>query len=176
MEAASSMTDESPRAKFSRLAREHHRMLLVYARTLVRDEGDARELVQEALLAAWKNMARFKVDRPGGPWLRGIVRNKWRDYCRKRGRRPEFSEQDLSELEGTLVTFDQTTPRPTLFDALQECREKLPETHAEAIAAVYDQGLSGEEAAARLEIRPATLRKRLERARAALHDCLQNSH
>jgi len=41
-------------------------LLLVYARTLVRDEGDARELVQDALLAAWKNLKKFDVTRDRG--------------------------------------------------------------------------------------------------------------
>ena len=66
MEAVSLMTDESDRATFSQMARDHHRLLLVYARTLVRDEGDARELVQDALLAAWKNLKKFDVTRDRG--------------------------------------------------------------------------------------------------------------
>jgi len=36
----------------------------------------------------------------------------------------------------------------------------------------YDEECSGDEAAASLDVNPATLRKRLERARAALRDCL----
>ena len=102
MEAVSLMTDESDRATFSKMARDHHRLLLVYARTLVRDEGDARELVQDALLAAWKNLKRFDVTRDRGAWLRGIVRNKWRDYCRQKGRRPLIADEGLAELEGDL--------------------------------------------------------------------------
>jgi DNA-directed RNA polymerase specialized sigma24 family protein len=71
MEAVSLMTDESDRATFSKMARDHHRLLLVYARTLVRDEGDARELVQDALLATdcWsKKRIPIRTAKSGMSW------------------------------------------------------------------------------------------------------------
>ena len=173
MEAAPRMEQESERAVFSRMVHEHHRMLLVYARTLVRDEGDARELVQDALVAAWRTLRRFDVTRDTGPWLRGIIRNKWRDYCRRKGRRPEFTDDQLGELEADLTAWDEA--RDSLFETLRECRERLPEAFAQAVSAVYDEGLTGEEAAVRFQVQAATFRKRLERARSALQDCLKES-
>lgn len=173
MQAATLMTKETDRAAFSQMAREHHRLLLAYARTLVRDEGDAKELVQEAFLAAWKNMQTFDVSRDRGAWLRGIVRNKWKDYCRQRGRRPLVSEEDLATLEGDLTSWERK--EQPVFEALQECRERLPEAFSEAVQAYYYEGYSSEEAAQRLGIQPATLRKRLERARAALQECLKTN-
>jgi RNA polymerase sigma-70 factor (ECF subfamily) len=175
MEAVSLMTDESDRATFSQMARDHHRLLLVYARTLVRDEGDARELVQDALLAAWKNLKKFDVTRDRGAWLRGIVRNKWRDYCRHKGRRPLIADEELVELEADLSAWERDRQGP-VFDALQECRDKLPEAFSEAVEAFYYEGLSGEEAAEHLGVQPGTFRKRLERARAVLHDCLESEN
>jgi DNA-directed RNA polymerase specialized sigma24 family protein len=44
---------------------------------------------------------------------------------------------------------------------------------ADAIRVTYDEGLSSEDAAATLSLNAATLRKRLERARTALRQCLQ---
>ena len=58
--------------------------------------------------------------------------------------------------------------------SVDETGDKLPDAFAEAVQVFYYEGLSGDEAAERLEIQPATLRKRLERARAALHDCLNS--
>ena len=110
------MTNETDREAFSRMAREHHRLLLVYARTLVRDEGDARELVQDAFLAAWKNLKKFDVTRDIGAWLRGIVRNKWRDYCRRKGCRPLIADEELAELEADLSGWEKDQHR-SLFDA-----------------------------------------------------------
>jgi RNA polymerase sigma-70 factor (ECF subfamily) len=173
MQTATFMNEDTDRGEFSRLAREHHRMLLVYARSLVRDGEAARELVQDALVAAWKNMARFDVTRDFGSWLRGIVRNKWKDYCRRMGRRPEFAEAELAELEGSLTTWDEgREPAGTVFGTLDDCRAKLPEAFAQAVDCFYYDGLTGDEASEKLGINAATLRKRLERARTALRECM----
>ena len=63
--------------------------------------------------------------------------------------------------------------RPEVFDRLAHCREKLPGPLSDSVAAYYDEEVGTEEAAASLNINPATLRKRLQRAREALRDCLK---
>ena len=173
MEAVILMGEESERAAFSRMAQAHSRMLLVYARTLLRDEGEAREVVQESLVTAWENMQRFDVTRDAGAWLRGIVRNKWREHCRRVGRRPDFAVSDPAALEADLSTWHDEAEKP-LFEALQECRDLLPAALADAVQAYYYDGLTGAEASAQIGVNAATLRKRLERARLALHECLQS--
>jgi RNA polymerase sigma-70 factor (ECF subfamily) len=174
MEAVLLMEGEkSDREMFSRMAREHHRMLLAYAQTLLRDEEEARELVQDSLLAAWKSLGRFDVTRETGAWLRGIVRNKWRDHCRRRGRRPECENGNLEELEADLAGWETQQRRP-LFEALDECCRKLPQALRKVVQLFYFDDLRGGEVAAALKVNAATVRKRLERARAALHQCLQS--
>jgi RNA polymerase sigma factor (sigma-70 family) len=171
MEAVVLMEVHSDHAVFSRMAREHHRMLRTYARTLIQDEEDVRDLVQESLVAAWKNLKHFDVTRDTGAWLRGIVRNKWRDQCRKSGRQPQFADAELGDREAQFSAWESEKTQP-IFESLQECREKLPEAYAEAVRVVYYEGMRGAEAAKLLNVNAATLRKRLERARAALYECL----
>ena len=174
MEAVLLMEEkQSDRAVFSQMAREHHRMLLAYAQTLLRDEEEARELVQDSLLAAWKNLKRFDVTRETGAWLRGIVRNKWRDHCRQKGRRPECATGNLEDLEADLARWESDQQRP-LFEALEECCRKLPQTLRKTVQLFYFDGLRGREAADALQVNDATVRKRLERARTLLHECLQS--
>ncbi|MDA1005875.1 MAG: RNA polymerase sigma factor [Verrucomicrobia bacterium] len=173
MQSAILMKEDLDRVEFSRLAREHHRLLLVYARSLVRDASDAQELVQEALVAAWKNLTRFDVTKDFGSWLRGIVRNKWKDHCRRMGRRPEFAEEELGRLEASISAWEaKGTETGAVFGALEHCRRRLPQAFSEAIDTYYYEGLSGEEAAEKLGINASTMRKRLERARTALRDCM----
>lgn len=155
---------------FGEVANEHQDMMLVYARTLLRDELVAREVVQESLVAAWKGMERFDITRDIGSWLRGIVRNKWKDVCRKQGRSLEFADEDLEYLEGRMVALSE---RPAVFDDLADCREKLPVEMGEVVSLSYDEGLKSEVAGERLGVSGATVRKRLERARLLLRDCLE---
>ncbi len=158
------------RTAFSDLVRRHHLGLLSYARALAGGENTARELVQDAFVAAWQNVSRFDVTRDIASWLRGILRNKWREHCRLYARETVLDETALARLEETMAVH--TDGDAALFDRLADCRAKLPEPLAEAVRAYYDEELGGDQAAASLSLNPATLRKRLERAREALRDCL----
>lgn len=157
------------RPVFGQVASEHQDMMLVYARTLLRDEVVAREVVQDSLVAAWKGMERFDVTRDVGSWLRGIVRNKWKDVCRKEGRKREFAEEDLEYLESQMEAL---TERPQVFDDLADCRGKLPAEMNEVVRLSYDEGLKSGAVGEKLGVSSASVRKKLERARSLLKECL----
>jgi len=158
----------NPRDHFSALAREHHRMTLLYARTLSGNEQTARDLAQEAFLIGWQNWDRFQVTQDFGSWLRGIIRNKWREHCRKNSRETAWDEEALSQLEASI----QTAPDSGFFDQLGECLRKLPESLSAVISAHYYQHLSTLETANLIQTSEAATRKRLQRARQALKICL----
>lgn len=161
------------RKRFTELIRGHHLMLLSYARALSGGEPVARELVQDSFVAAWQNLGKFEVTRDFAAWMRGIVRNKWREHCRLHAREVPFDEGALSRLEETLAPYPEGDG--AIFARLAECRDKLPGPMAEALRACYDEGRTSEDAAARLSLNPAALRKRLERARDALRLCLSKN-
>jgi RNA polymerase sigma-70 factor (ECF subfamily) len=143
---------------------------LSYARALAGGDATARDLAQDAFVAAWQNVGKFDVTRDFGSWLRGIVRNKWREYCRLHARETVLDEAALVRLEATLAPHSEGDT--ALFARLGRCRDKLPPPLADAVRVFYDEELSGDEAATELQLNPATFRKRLERARAALRHCL----
>jgi len=166
---------EMDRSRFSDLIRDHHRSLLAYARVLAGQPERARELVQDAFVAAWQTIGKFDVTRDFGSWLRGIVRNKWREDCRKYRREVLLGDPELAQLEEAVRTWSACDGEAGLLDRLAECRSKLPEALSTAIQAYYDEDRDGEGAAASISIPPATFRKRLERARAALRLCLETT-
>ena len=143
-------------------------MALLYARTLSDEEHSARDLAQEAFLLAWQNWEKFDVTRDFGSWLRGIIRNKWREYCRKHSRVSHWDEEALSELENTI----QSMPENGFFDQLKDCLDKLPETLLGPVISHYYQSLSTAETAEQLNTSEAATRKRLQRAREALKNYL----
>lgn len=159
------------REVFSAVIRQHHSSLCAYASIITGDSGKAREVVQDAFVAAWHNIGKFDVTRDISSWLRGIVRNKWREMCRKNSREISMSEDKLVMLEHSVLNLE--ADRPEVFDRLAHCREQLPKPLAESVAAYYDEEVKTDEAAKSLSINPATLRKRLERAREALRQCLK---
>ncbi len=163
------------RRRFSELIHDHHRPLLAYARVLAGQPERAAELVQDAFVAAWQTIGRFDVTRDFGSWLRGIVRNKWREDCRKRRREIPLGDPELARLEEAVRTWSARDGEAGLLDRLADCRAKLPENLSHAVRAYYDEGRDGDDAAASLGVASSAFRKRLERARAALRQCLETN-
>lgn len=161
------------RKRLTELIRQHHLTLLSYARALAGSEGTARELVQDAFVAAWQSLGKFEATRDFAAWMRGIVRNKWREHCRLHAREVQLDEAALSRLEETLSSYSSGDAE--LFARLAECSGKLPPPMIEALRVTYDEGRSSDEAATLLSMNAAAFRKRLERARDALRLCLSKN-
>ncbi len=170
--ATPSRTTEN--AAFAILVREHHRGLLVYARALSGDADTAADLVQEAFLTAWRGLGDFDRSRDFGAWVRGITRNKWREHCRKHRREVDVDDETLARWEEQMAALDQSrlSGRGTVFEALDDCLRRLPEAMAEVVQRCYFRDEDGGESATALGIDAATLRKRLQRSREALRQCL----
>lgn len=155
--------------------REHHRDLLVFTRAATRDSEAARDIVQEALVTAWKKFEEFETDRDFGAWVRGIARNKAKDWFRRQ-QRQALSDSDLAEFEADLIAWrDSNSTETTIYERVEDCIGKLPGNFKAAVRAFYFEDRSGGDAADALSISPANLRKRLERARSLLHDCLSGA-
>lgn len=63
------------------------------------DHHLSQDLVQDALLAAWKSWSRFKGDAPVLTWLTGILKHKILDHHRSHARKPTVS-WDAADGEG----------------------------------------------------------------------------
>lgn len=168
------MTKTTDRKSFAILAKEHHRGLLAYAAALTKETHTSRDIVQDAFVVAWRNLETFDVTRDFGAWMRGIVRNKWRESLRKNARQVALDEETLECLESDARQWDELRDQGGVMAKLERCLKKLPDTLSEAVRAFYYDEQSGEQAAAALCLKSSTLRKRLERARAGLRQCLQS--
>lgn len=160
---------------FSGLVRAHHRELLVYATALTRDTATACDIVQEAFIVAFEKREVFDVTRDFATWMRGIVRNKWREWLRK-NRRYDLGDHELARMDADIAAWQSSRVRNEvpLFDALEACLARLPSSLRETIQSYYYEGRTGDEVAARLDVAPAAVRKRLQRARTLLKQCLDH--
>lgn len=164
------------RVAFSILVRQHHRQFLAYARALVRDDATSRDLTQDALVIAFKSLARFDVTRNFPSWVRGIIRNRWREMARER-KLETMDESMLEALEAQHNVWQDAAERSgsgnAVFIALEDCLTKLPESLKSTVETFYFQEKSGTETAATLGASEVSIRKRLERARALLRQCIE---
>lgn len=158
---------------FAELVNRHHRELLVYARALTRDATTARDIVQDAFIVAYEKVQTFDVTRDFATWMRGIVRNKWREWLRK-NQKYALTDTEIARLDADVAAWqsEKAEDESVLFESLRDCLHRLPESLSDAITACYFEGRSGEEAAQHLGIAPAAVRKRLQRARFLLKECL----
>ena len=171
-------------AAFRRLVERHQRRAFVIALALVRDENDARELVQDAFLRVYKNLGGFQGGSSFFTWLYRIITNLAIDLIRKPGRqagdleeaRIDVEEQAESELP-FLSRFDGADPvdvvrRREIAAKLNTALEGLPSYHRAVIVMREIDGLSYDEMATVMGVSKGTIMSRLFHARQKLQRSL----
>lgn len=161
---------------FEILAREHAPMLMVYLRSVIRDASMVDDLFQETMLTAWRIIDTFDRTRPFGPWLRGIAGKLVLAHYRKDARRfVQCDEVILGQIDYRLESLQQLSG-DTLdekLDHLKECLANLPETYRMAVELRYKEELKGQSLADRLDLTLENTKKRLQRARQRLLECIE---
>ncbi|MEC5127602.1 sigma-70 family RNA polymerase sigma factor [Verrucomicrobiales bacterium BCK34] len=158
---------------FTELVKLHHRDLLVYARALSHDSTTAADLVQDAFVVAFDKVKTFDVTRDFATWMRGIIRNKWREWLRK-NQKYELTDDLLAQIDADIASWQnqRLNDSNSIFDSLDQGLKRLPDTLRDAVIAFYYEGRNGDEIAEHLDIEPAAVRKRLQRARSILKQFL----
>lgn len=159
-------------AVFEILVREHADRLMAYLRAVSPDASTADDLFQETMLRAWKRLDTYDHARPFGPWLRGIARRVVLEGGRAR---PCIADEHVLEaIERHADRFDgpQGTEFRERLATLQSCVQALAEPYATAIDLVYRGGQPLERVAETVHENLETVKKRVQRARAMIAECL----
>ncbi len=138
------------------------------AMSLTRNSADAEDLVQDALLRAYRAIHRFDGRYPRA-WLLTILRNA--QVNRVRRKRPELLRDPDTTMERVADTSDGGRTAEELvvdmgFDAeVEKAFEGLSDKFREVVVLVDIDGLSYQEAADRIGVPVGTIMSRLHRAR-----------
>lgn len=152
--------------------REHGRAMLAYATRLLGDRAAAEDVVQEALIRAWRHpevLTNGKGSIRG--WLLTVVRNLVTDRQRARSARPtEVADTAATAAPSAVVRdhADRVVASVTVLEAL----EGLSADHRGVLDQLYFQGRSLRETAATLGIPPGTVKSRSYYALQALRRAL----
>jgi RNA polymerase sigma-70 factor, ECF subfamily len=152
--------------------REHGRAMLAYATRLLNDRAAAEDVVQEALIRAWRHpevLTNGKGSIRG--WLLTVVRNLVTDRQRARAARPaEVAETAAASDLSAVVRdhADQVVASVTVLEAL----EGLSDDHRGVLDQLYFQGRSLGETATALGIPTGTVKSRTYYALRALRRAL----
>jgi RNA polymerase sigma-70 factor (ECF subfamily) len=168
---------------FRRLVERHQRRAFAIAMGLLRDENDAREVVQEAFLRVYRGLDSFHGGSSFFTWLYRIVTNLSIDLIRKPARREaELDERHrvdeadiplLSRVEGADPL--DVVRRGEIADRIRDALDALPPYHRGVIVMREVEGMSYEEMAQVMGVSKGTIMSRLFHARQkmqrALADC-----
>jgi RNA polymerase sigma-70 factor (ECF subfamily) len=127
------------------------------------DGGEAEDIVQEVLLAIHLKRHTWDVERPFGPWIMTIARNKLIDARRRRGNRLTLPIDDLADIL-TAEGSDDAADRGDLDRLLG----RLGERQRDLVRSLSVEGRSVQETAERLKMSEGAVRVALHRAIKAL--------
>lgn len=164
------------RKLFEVFVRENEGALIAYLRTLVSDAGLAEDLFQETLLTAWRRFDDFDASRPLKPWLRGIALNLARNAWRKQSSDRLVFDDSTAELAENAIAAVERVDGDSWeerLSVLAKCVSLLPVSSRELVQASYRDGENASQIATRIGVSHATIRKRLQRVREQLAQCLQ---
>lgn len=165
---------------FKTLMRRHNQMLFRTARSILRDDREAEEVVQDAYLLAYRGMGNYRGEARLSTWLIRIVANRALRRRQRLGQeRAIFAASDAPAGEEEDDMGESRFQNPESAAANGELRhlleahiDRLPDLYREIFVLRGVEELSNEETAGILGIPEATVRTRFFRARHLLSQAL----
>ncbi|HXO36480.1 MAG TPA: sigma-70 family RNA polymerase sigma factor [Candidatus Acidoferrales bacterium] len=170
---------------FYELVRPYERAIFLAALSLVRNEADAEDIVQEAVLKAFKGLRSFRQEAKFSTWLIQITLNEAKMRLRKdRPYLHESIEEGERGEDGDYIPKDfadwreipsEALEQKELREALIKALNSLPEKYRTVFVLRDVQQLSIAETVQALGISEASVKTRLSRARLKMRDTLATS-
>jgi RNA polymerase sigma-70 factor (ECF subfamily) len=166
---------------FYDLIRPYERRVYAAAFAILRNEADAEDVSQEAVLKAFRHLRQFREEAKFSTWLIQITVNEARMRRRKAHANIMEPIADRENDEGSYTPRDfadwreipsETLERKEVRQKLAEALTQLGQIYREVFVLRDMQQLSIEETAKSLGISPASVKTRLLRARLMLRDLL----
>lgn len=172
--AAREETAMSRKSEFDTIALPHVDFLYNMALKITRNQEDARDLLQDTILRAYRFFERFQEGTNCKAWLYRIMKNTFINHYRKQRRRPSEVQFDaiegLQEGRAESLGTEAMDPEETLLNtALSEdvraAFDTLPAEYREVLVLGIVEGFSYREIAAMVGCPIGTVMSRLHRAR-----------
>ena len=166
------------------LMRRNNRLLYRTARSILRDDAEAEDCVQEAYLQAYRSIGTFRGESRLSTWLTRIVINQALARVRKHKKEAgNISLDNVVALDGHPMECGDGVVQPEQPDAaaLRGELRRLLERHIDRLPAPFRtvfvlralEEFSVQETAASLDVPEATVRTRFFRARSLLRHALE---
>lgn len=166
------------------LIERNNQRLFRAARSVLRNDGEAEDVVQETYVKAFTALGSFRGEASFSTWLTRIALNEAVSRLRRRKHSSELEalDQAVSADAGLVSLFplslvplpaDTEAARSEMRQLLETAIDGLPEGFRTVFVLRDVEGLSTEETAAHLKLKPETVKTRLHRARRMLRAVLE---
>jgi len=158
----------------------NNRRLYRLARGILRNDGEAEDVVQETYVRAFTHLEQFRSDSSLSTWLSRIAMNE--ALGRLRRQRPGVNIESLPHgaLEAQIIQFPLASDDPEKSMAQREIQhvvehaiDELPEAFRLVFITRVIEGMNVDETAEILGVKPETVKTRLHRARTMLRDIVE---
>ena len=166
-------------ALYEILMRRYNQRLFRVGRSILRNEADAEDVMQETYVRAYEHLADFRGTAQFSTWLTRIAIHEALARVRKRARTEELDSFPNAELHMTARNTGQSeNPEHQTYDhelkiILERAVDRLPEDYRTVVVLRIVEELSIAETAECLDITIETVKTRLHRGRALLRKQLQ---
>src|SRR5262245_82670 len=147
----------------------HNRRLYRIARAIAGNDSEAEDIVQEAYVSAFSRLDGFRGDAALSTWLSRIVINEALGRGRKKLRASGEKRSDAKIIRFPVNTShddpERTMAQRQILQLVERAVDALPAIYRSVFIARLIEGLSIEETAELLGVRPETVKTRLHRAR-----------
>ncbi|HEY7354081.1 MAG TPA: RNA polymerase sigma factor [Terriglobales bacterium] len=164
-------------ALYEIIMRRYNQRLYRVARAILRDDGEAEDVMQDAYVRAYQHLGQFAGKAPFSTWLTRIAVNESLARLKLRKRIDQLDDDE--EKGGILMGLAETAPNPEatastgeLSQLLEAALLELPEQYRTVVMLRDIEEMSTAETAAALELTEENVKVRLHRGRLMMRNWL----
>lgn len=163
------------------LTQRYNRRLFRVARSILRDDAEAEDVVQETYVRAMTGLEHFRGDASFGTWITRIAMNEALGRLRRRRPTVDWESYGKNRMPAEIINFplsaassdpERTMAQGEIRAVLEHAIDELPDVFRAVFVARVVEGMSVEETADLFGLQAETVKTRLHRARNLLRDAL----
>ncbi len=172
---------EGEEAAVRLITQRYNRRLFRVARSILRDDAEAEDVVQETYVRAFTGLEHFRGDAGFGTWITRIAMNEALGRVRRRRPTVEWESYGENRTQAEIVDFpgsaagvdpERLMAQGEIRTLLEKAIDELPDAFRAVFVARIVEGMTVEETADLFGLRAETVKTRLHRARNLLRDAL----
>ncbi len=163
------------------ITQRYNRRLYRVARSILRDDTEAEDVVQETYVRAIAGLEHFRGDAAFGTWITRIAMNEALGRLRRRRPTVDWESYGENRTQAEIIDFplsaasndpERTMAQGEIREVLERAIDELPDAFRAVFVARIVEGMSVEETADLFGLQSETVKTRLHRARNLLREAL----